>query len=201
MLQVEAKMEQWDKELKQFEETILSVLEYRGQEMRKSINKQNKKLEIFTEEYNTVQAALENLTAEVTPIIAFNAYLNTSGSYPVGQIVVFPHVILNEGDGYNSTTGYFTAPVAGLYHFTAHVCNLHDQYMVFSIVKGNTTIALSAVYENSSVTCGSVSAPTPMEVGEKVCVQSPYADSSLFTNLYRWPSFMGVLVKRSRRNE
>ncbi|XP_053387304.1 complement C1q subcomponent subunit B-like [Mercenaria mercenaria] len=149
-----------------------------------------------------VEAKMEKLDAELkkpdAPIIAFNGYRTEGGDCIKDKAVVLPHVLLNEGSGYNPNTGYFTAPVAGLYHFTAHVCQFGGQFMAFSIVQGDKIIALSTVYEDRDNSCSSASAPAKLEIGERVNVQSTYNASRLFSNTHRWPSFTGYLVRSYR---
>lgn len=169
MTRVQIQMEQWDSELKKFEETVLAVLEHRREEMSKLIENINSKMENIeqknktqkddmnieldkiSKELTTLQDELANLTKGriEAPTVAFNAYLTTSGSYTENQIIKFPHILLNEGNGYNETSGYFTATVSGLYQFFAHVCNQPSQYMTFSIVHGETEVGRSAAYEDS----------------------------------------------------
>ncbi|XP_045184112.2 complement C1q tumor necrosis factor-related protein 2-like [Mercenaria mercenaria] len=183
MLRVEAKVDQWDKEMKRFEEAILSVLEHRR-------DKTDKQLQKLRDEIEKMQdGRMRN------QFIAFNAYTKVSGKYPIGEAVIFPEVLLNEGGGYNSTTGHFTAPVAGLYHFTAHVCNQDTKAMVISIKHGTNTIAVGTEYEDNNSSCSSLSAPALMKAGESVYVKSTYEHNYMQFNVYRQPSFMGVLVQ------
>ncbi|XP_053388390.1 complement C1q tumor necrosis factor-related protein 2-like [Mercenaria mercenaria] len=184
MLRVEAKVDQWDKEMKRFEETILSVLEHR----RDKTDKQLQKLRDEIEKMQESEAG--------NAVIAFNAYTKVSGKYPFLQVVIFPEVLLNEGGGYNSTTGHFTAPVAGLYLFTAHVCNQDKMPMSISIMHGGNKIAVSTEYEDNHTSCSSLSAPAIMEAKEQVYVTSAYSENYMRYNTHRWPSFMGVLVQR-----
>lgn len=51
--------------------------------------------------------------------IAFSAYRTSSQQLTSGTKVLFNKVWTNVGNGYKQATGIFTAPRAGLYHFTA----------------------------------------------------------------------------------
>ncbi|XP_053388391.1 uncharacterized protein LOC128551524 [Mercenaria mercenaria] len=68
VMKVEAKMEQWDKELKRFEEVILSVLEHRREETERQLEK-------FSEENKNLRDEIVNKTTDEdmgNPVIAFN---------------------------------------------------------------------------------------------------------------------------------
>ncbi|XP_078341116.1 uncharacterized protein LOC111118614 [Crassostrea virginica] len=56
-------------------------------------------------------------SAKDTPV-AFTAGMTSSSTTWRGDILVFPHVITNKGQGYSSQTGKFTAPRDGTYVFT-----------------------------------------------------------------------------------
>ncbi|XP_045183924.2 complement C1q subcomponent subunit B-like [Mercenaria mercenaria] len=180
---VEAQVEQWDKKMGRFEETILSLLEHRKDEMERQLEKLQDEIEKKTKD------------GPATPLIAFNAYTTDNGFHPKDKAVIFQHVLLNAGGGYNQKMGYFTAPVAGLYHFTAHACNRGEFFMVFSIMHEGNKIATSTEYEEKYSSCSSLSAPAVMAVGERVYIKSSFETSNLLSDEYRWPSFMGVLVR------
>ena len=56
--------------------------------------------------------------ATPTPRIAFSAYITRTNSHiSPGSALKYDHVLLNDGAGYNSYTGSFTAPVSGTYLF------------------------------------------------------------------------------------
>ncbi|XP_060560644.1 complement C1q-like protein 2 [Ruditapes philippinarum] len=183
MVRMEAKMNQWDKERKTFEENVLAVLEHRREEMQEKYLKQDEKLENIEGSFIS------------TPKIAFNAYTKSRGSYGNSQPLVFPYVLLNMGEGYDKTTGVFTAPVTGLYFFSAHICNVNGQFMVISIIHEGIAIATTTEHESNLDSCSSVSAPVMVKKGGKVSVKSSYDKSKLMADdNYRWPSFAGVLL-------
>lgn len=59
-------------------------------------------------------------------LVAFTAYANSNSSVnvSVGSKVPYDVTIINKGNGYNTSTYVFTAPVAGVYWFSYSVwCN------------------------------------------------------------------------------
>lgn len=61
-----------------------------------------------------------NRRASLAPI-AFSAYLSHSNFHmSKGECVIFDKVLLNQGGGYNSTTGTFKPPLSGVYLFSFH---------------------------------------------------------------------------------
>ena len=55
--------------------------------------------------------------------VGFNARFSSKPTVSVTgtQNIVFDHVDLNQGHGYDKITGMFTAPVSGLYQFSLHI--------------------------------------------------------------------------------
>jgi hypothetical protein len=136
--------------------------------------------------------ALGNFTK--IPKIAFNARTKYSRTiYVVAQTIVFPDVLLNEGGGYDKITGIFTAPLAGLYHFSVHICHATAKFMVVAIVHMDTDVAMTTGYENDNSSCSSAMALVKMEIGDRVYVKVAYP-STMYADKYRWPSFSGVLL-------
>nr|XP_022287172.1 myosin-11-like [Crassostrea virginica] len=68
-----------------------------------------------------------------TPV-AFTAGMTTYSSTWQGDILVFPHVINNKGQGYSSSSGKFTAPRDGTYVFTVTAVSFGSNYLSLDIV-------------------------------------------------------------------
>ncbi|XP_060560685.1 cerebellin-3-like [Ruditapes philippinarum] len=181
---------------------MLSVMEHRKVEMKQEFSKQNQQIGQILDDYKKIREELNEKTAQLeklagnftsTPKIAFNAYTRSGKNYGNSQTIVFPDVLLNEGGGYDKITGMFTAPVAGLYYFSVHICQAKAKYVVAAIVHGHTTIAVTSEYESIGASCSSVMAPVKMTLGERVYVKCTHPSVMLADAQYRWPSFTGVL--------
>ena len=68
-----------------------------------------------------------------TPV-AFTAGMTSSSSTWRGDILVFPHVITNKGQGYSSSSGKFTAPRDGTYVFTVTAVSYDSNHLRLDIV-------------------------------------------------------------------
>lgn len=89
------------------------------------------------------------------------------------EILQFDHVITNIGLGYNTNTGIFTAPVAGVYAFFLSVTSSNNHgLLILAIDKhGNT---LDYVYTEGSADSndqGSSHVTTQMAAGEQLWVR------------------------------
>ncbi len=71
---------------------------------------------------------------------AFDA-VRTAGTVPDGanQRIVFNSALTNVGNHYNTSTGYFTAPIAGTYFFSMHGMN-NNQLAWYNFRKNNSVI-------------------------------------------------------------
>ena len=55
--------------------------------------------------------------------VKFYAILTEAADLPQDSIVIYDQVQLNEGSGYDSVTGTFTAVSAGIYHSISFLCS------------------------------------------------------------------------------
>lgn len=114
---------------------------------------------------------------------------------PVKSKVIFKNIIFNIGGGYNSSTGYFTAPVDGTYSFSVHICALSNYNLDVEIVVEGVSYATESL-RNSGLLCGAVNTFAVLARGQKVWVQTLYPGNNVFyeeQNYFR-DTFTGALV-------
>ncbi|BFZ00761.1 hypothetical protein BsWGS_03800 [Bradybaena similaris] len=68
----------------------------------------------------TICVVLSSVYSASNATVMFSASLDEDASFSVNQMVKFPNVVVNSGNGYDSSTGIFTAPIAGYYVFHVH---------------------------------------------------------------------------------
>ncbi|XP_032418443.1 complement C1q tumor necrosis factor-related protein 3-like [Xiphophorus hellerii] len=87
--------------------------------------------------------------------VAFSASLLTSGSGTFGPFntpLVFRHVVSNIGNAYNSSSGFFTAPVKGAYHFEFYIYGAgHASYPAAAVLTRNGEHIFIAYEHQSSL--------------------------------------------------
>ena len=64
-----------------------------------------------------------------------------TGGVPRNTAILYNNINFNVGNGYNSATGVFTAPMAGIYHVKAEILlpNTAGEYRLFLIAAGKTS--------------------------------------------------------------
>lgn len=180
MIRLEIKMEQMEKERKRMEETVNMFIQNHTRMM----------------ENKTAELELLEERADF-PLVAFSAYNPIDRSPDTHQIIIWQNTRLNEGNGYDTVIGIFKAPVSGLYYFTVHVCNYSGRVMQYAIVLEQEVIAMTYKYDNENNDCGSMSAITRLQQGQRVWVQC----TSGSTNNLIWESsgmssFLGTLIHK-----
>ncbi|XP_045178497.2 complement C1q and tumor necrosis factor-related protein 9B-like [Mercenaria mercenaria] len=206
MIETRLRVEEMAKDLKKKEETLLAKLESRDLEMKLLSddlkNNFEERIMYITEKVDNLKGKVENVEI---PTVAFSAFNPAYRNLNTLDVLILQSVHMNEGNGYDTKTGKFTAPVRGLYQFTAHVCNMFGYVIHYAIVKNSEWIAASQQFEqanennNRYASCSSVSALMMLERGEKVWIMctSGYTNQiQIHEDTYRRNSFIGVLLHR-----
>lgn len=130
--------------------------------------------------------------------VVFKARSNAYMTATSGQTLVLPVVMINIGNGYDASTGVFTAPANGTYIFTAAFCINYDNYLTFSIVVDGSKQSKTLFRGISSyVSCHSADTVAVLTEHQKVCLLVVAAGSGSViehADDYRWSTFSGVLV-------
>jgi len=91
----------------------------------------------------------------------------------VNQIIVFEHVEVNAGKGYNNNTGVFTAPEDGLYSFSVSITSDfgHSHELQVAVLKNGIIIAKAHAHGDSGhLDQGGVSLITGLMTEDNVSV-------------------------------
>ncbi|XP_031701649.1 cerebellin-2-like [Anarrhichthys ocellatus] len=131
--------------------------------------------------------------------VAFSASLLTSGEGNTGSSeyvpLTFKNVFTNIGNHYDPNTGYFTAPVRGVYYFrfTGHVAHT-DRSMIMRLVKNGRFMVTAADRSTTSTDLednASNGIALQLEVGDAVSVQ---INGSVWDDQYHRTTFSGFLL-------
>ena len=114
-----------------------------------------------------------------------------------GGVIVFPTAELNEGQGYDRTTGYFTAPVAGYYYLIAQICMEPTNYLYLNMVVDDKVVAKWQASAQHYNYCTSWSTIAKLNIGSKACIKSRRSvGTSIFQTSQRHENvFSGFLLR------
>ncbi|XP_062389499.1 uncharacterized protein LOC134077875 [Sardina pilchardus] len=148
----------------------------------------------------TTETDVVNLEKKVTdqPKVAFSAGLTDSGYIESGNTqlnLVFTEIITNAGQAYSRTTGFFTAPVRGVYYFRFTVLDvLTSRQMMIKMFKNGQQIMFISEYDTDGQhTFLSSGVTLQLEVGDAVNLRLP-AHHRLYGNHNNYSIFSGFLL-------
>lgn len=126
----------------------------------------------------------------------FQAFLNKQFTdYTTDDKVFYPHVIKNEGSGYNSSTSTFTAPISGLYAFAKQTCTSRTGSAVTSFIMNGVRIldtqTTAPVDENA---CSSGQVFVQMNKGDQMWVVVPFSVTHIMSARFHQSSFAGAFL-------
>uniref|UniRef100_A0A672FUB0 C1q domain-containing protein n=1 Tax=Salarias fasciatus TaxID=181472 RepID=A0A672FUB0_SALFA len=163
-------------------------------------------------EIRDLQRENEGKTAEVTNFnrrmffsltvkkVAFSASLLASGSGHTGPFdthttLVFKYVLTNIGNAYNPDTGFFIAPVRGVYHFEiksgAYGHPSHGSATV--LVKNDQNVFAAWEHQTSGTMSSSNGVILSLEVGDVVFVRL-WHHTRVYDNEHNHSTFSGHLI-------
>ncbi|XP_062376130.1 uncharacterized protein LOC134064278 [Sardina pilchardus] len=132
--------------------------------------------------------------------VSFSASVQSSGGGHTGPFsaettVIFRHVFTNIGNGYNASTGVFTAPVRGVYHFVLFLHGYGHQSgpVAASLRKNGDNVVSPYSRQTSGSMTPSNGASLLLEVGDVVYVNL-WANAWFFDNINHHTTFSGHLL-------
>ncbi|XP_076100595.1 complement C1q-like protein 3 [Mytilus galloprovincialis] len=128
-----------------------------------------------------------------TTIPGFQSMLSQPQTPGDKGVIKFDKVVINIQNGYNPTTGIFTALVAGVYQFSYTVMSQAGKHLVVYLSQNNVKQQMTWL-KGSSFETGTANNILNLKKGDQVAVKSEgsYTIHSDSTNLYS--SFSGYLI-------
>ncbi|XP_019116012.2 complement C1q-like protein 2 [Larimichthys crocea] len=177
----------------------LGALQERLAATVKALEETNKKLEDSERKLSALNSTVTKLsTVEGSPRVAFSAALPVDGTIgPVNVFypLVYRHVYSNIGGHYSPETGYFTAPVKGVYYFTftSFCWGASTKGCGGTLYRNANRIVSWYDYPSSHPSSQSNSAVLQLEVGDHVNVRL-WHNMRISDNVNKYSSFSGFLL-------
>ena len=131
-------------------------------------------------------------TAKDTPV-GFTAGITSASRTWEGDILVFPHVITNKGQGYSSQTGKFTAPRDGTYVFTLTAVSYSGNALYLDIVHDGVSKVRTYSTSSASWQTGTNLVVLELDRGNAVWVKR-YNGQGYWTHSVPLTTFSGFLL-------
>ncbi|CAK6957460.1 Hypothetical predicted protein [Scomber scombrus] len=145
-------------------ESLAEELQMENDAQATEISTLRQRLNVSEHRVGELETQLEGLREAVQELqntntvrkVAFSSSLLTSGEGNTGNgdfvHLIYKNVISNIGNRYNPHTGYFTAPVRGVYYFrfTAHIAHSDSSLVMFLIKNGDMMVTSGDRYTTST---------------------------------------------------
>ncbi|XP_063419143.1 complement C1q-like protein 2 [Mytilus trossulus] len=146
--------------------------------MAKQLDRLENKVQEMQKQYSTeIKSVKETLLKQSPSIVTFLARLVSPayGAIAAKATVKFEAIKENIGNGYNSGTGIFTAPIKGLYHFTASARQSRSGYLHLGMFRNGEEMAVSVALNYNSLTIGTT---FTLQSGDRVYVKNIWSRAS-----------------------
>lgn len=182
--------------------TRLDTSETAVETLKEETSTQAADLNVVKHNLTSTEAEVVNIRREIEehPKVAFSAALFPSDAYlEAGEKelnVVFSEILTNVGQAYNSITGFFSAPVRGVYYFRFTVLDhLTTRSMNIRMVKNESQqiMRLSEADTDGKGTYLTGGVVLQLEVGDLVNLRLP-ANQRLYDNANHHSTFTGFLL-------
>nr|XP_011438924.2 uncharacterized protein LOC109617055 [Crassostrea gigas] len=144
-------------------------------------------LEVFR-----MNMSLMNSCASKTSV-SFTVGVTSSSSSWNGNILVFPHVVTNNGNGYNPSTGKFTAPTDGTYVFFVTVNAFSSNSLYLDIVHNGSRKVRTMSHSSASYQTGTNMAVLALYKGDSVWILL-WSGTGYYSNDVPITTFSGFLL-------
>ena len=132
------------------------------------------------------------ISAKDTPV-GFTAGLTLGSSSWRGDILVFPHVITNKGQGYDNSTGKFTAPRDGTYVFTVTGVSYIRNALLLDIVQDGVRKVRTWSDNSASYQTGTNLVVVELDRGDAVWVRR-YQGRGYSSSYVPYTTFSGFIL-------
>jgi hypothetical protein len=110
------------------------------------------------------------------------------------DVVKFEDVRINRGQGYNPSTGVFTAPRKGLYHISCLILGGNGHVVHYQLNKNNARY--TAGYSTNGVhTSSTISSLMEMKKGDRVFIKHSISDSEQIKGAH-YSTFSGYFLQK-----
>jgi len=111
----------------------------------------------------------------------------------INDVVKFDDVRVNRGQGYNPSTGVFTAPRKGLYHFSC-VIMAHSSHEVHYQLNKNDALYIKGYSNKSGYATSTISDVVEMKKGDRVFIKHRSSNYEEITGYYN-STFSGYFMQ------
>ncbi|CAG5125789.1 unnamed protein product, partial [Candidula unifasciata] len=104
--------------------------------------------------------------------VAFSTGLDEYDEVPGGEALIFNKVFLNVGSGYNSLTGIFTSPSAGIYVFHIHASTKCSHDFWVELFHNNEYVISAFARQNKDFDSAGNTVILQLNENDTVCVKA-----------------------------